>query len=362
MHIRVKQLSKSFGDLRVVDRVSFDIQEGKLVGLLGPSGGGKTTILRMLAGLEEPSSGEIYFHDTYVNRLSPQERKIGFVFQTYALFRHMNVYDNIAFGLKIQKKRKSEIADRVEELLELTGLKGYETRYPHQLSGGQRQRVAFARAIAPQPEILFLDEPFSAIDVKVRKELRRWLRQMIDRLGITTLFVTHDQDEAIEICDEILVINQGKLEQMGTPWEIYTRPKTSFVGSFIGESTVIDTIVPIRGFENAFQHLTRSELNLQNAKLLIRPESVEVGKEYELSNPKAAAKGVLEHVRFRGTHWELEVKVGTHRLLAHRSIETQPLQVGEAVYVCIHRLYVFHEQKSWLLENDSEQESVPVVV
>lgn len=190
--------------------------------MLGPSGGGKTSILRMLAGLESPDTGEIIFHGQTVNNLPPQERGIGFVFQNYALFKHMTVFDNIAFGLKVKKANKTAIRDRVMELVELTGLKGFEKRYPHQLSGGQRQRVAFARALAPEPQLLLLDEPFAAIDAKIRQELRAWLRELIERVGITSIFVTHDQDEAIEVADEIMIINQGRLEQR-VPRGIFTR-------------------------------------------------------------------------------------------------------------------------------------------
>jgi sulfate/thiosulfate transport system ATP-binding protein len=354
MHIRVNGLTKSYHNNLVVDHVSFEIAQGKLVGLLGPSGGGKTTILRILAGLEQPTSGEIYVHDMCINSLTPQERKIGFVFQNYALFRHMSVFENIAFGLKVQKQSKRTIELRVQELLELTGLKGFEKRLPHQLSGGQRQRVAFARAIAPRPDILFLDEPFSAIDVKIRKELRRWLREMIDQLNITTIFVTHDQDEAIEITDEILVINQGKVEQMGTPWEIYTHPKTSFVAGFIGDSTVLEGLTPIPGFERSIHHLLNTEHDIQNAKMMIRPEYVEVGYEFELSERKDSAKGTVQQVRFRGTHFEVEVKVGHQQILAHRSLDKPVLQVGEGVFVRIHRLYVFHQSKNWMFENEIE--------
>ncbi|GJM77160.1 hypothetical protein HMSSN036_93760 [Paenibacillus macerans] len=176
--------------------------------------------MRMLAGLEQPDAGEILFHGKRVNELAPQERGIGFVFQSYALFKHMTVFDNIAFGLQVKKAPKAEVRGRVMELVELTGLKGFESRYPHQLSGGQRQRVAFARALAPQPQLLLLDEPFAAIDAKIRQELRSWLRELIERVGITSIFVTHDQDEAIEVADEIMIINQGRLEQKGTPWDI----------------------------------------------------------------------------------------------------------------------------------------------
>lgn len=205
MYVEMKNIFKQYGNFRASDNVNFGIEKGKLVALLGPSGSGKTTILRMIAGLETPSFGDIYIDGKRVNDVPANQREIGFVFQNYALFRHMTVYDNIAFGLKLKKVPKDEIKKRVTELLDITGLAGLEKRYPNQLSGGQRQRVAFARALAPNPSVLLLDEPFAAIDAKVRTELRTWLRSMVTRLGITSIFVTHDQDEAVEVADEIII-------------------------------------------------------------------------------------------------------------------------------------------------------------
>lgn len=207
MYVEMKNIFKQYGNFRASDNVNFGIEKGKLVALLGPSGSGKTTILRMIAGLETPSFGDIYIDGKRVNDVPANQREIGFVFQNYALFRHMTVYDNIAFGLKLKKVPKDEIKKRVTELLDITGLAGLEKRYPNQLSGGQRQRVAFARALAPNPSVLLLDEPFAAIDAKVRTELRTWLRSMVTRLGITSIFVTHDQDEAVEVADEIIITN-----------------------------------------------------------------------------------------------------------------------------------------------------------
>ena len=224
MYVEMKNIFKQYGNFRASDNVNFGIEKGKLVALLGPSGSGKTTILRMIAGLETPSFGDIYIDGKRVNDVPANQREIGFVFQNYALFRHMTVYDNIAFGLKLKKVPKDEIKKRVTELLDITGLAGLEKRYPNQLSGGQRQRVAFARALAPNPSVLLLDEPFAAIDAKVRTELRTWLRSMVTRLGITSIFVTHDQDEAVEVADEIIITNHGKIEQMGSPIEIYKSP------------------------------------------------------------------------------------------------------------------------------------------
>ena len=234
MYVEMKNIFKQYGNFRASDNVNFGIEKGKLVALLGPSGSGKTTILRMIAGLETPSFGDIYIDGKRVNDVPANQREIGFVFQNYALFRHMTVYDNIAFGLKLKKVPKDEIKKRVTELLDITGLAGLEKRYPNQLSGGQRQRVAFARALAPNPSVLLLDEPFAAIDAKVRTELRTWLRSMVTRLGITSIFVTHDQDEAVEVADEIIITNHGKIEQMGSPIEIYKSPATPFVVEFIG--------------------------------------------------------------------------------------------------------------------------------
>ena len=224
MYVELKNINKNYGDFKASRDVNFGIEKGKLVALLGPSGSGKTTILRMIAGLETPDEGDIIIDGRRVNEVPASKRGIGFVFQSYALFRYMTVYDNIAFGLEILKVPKKEIKERVTELIKLTGLTGMEKRYPNQLSGGQRQRVAFARALAPNPTLLLLDEPFAAIDAKVRHELRSWLKEMIHKVGITSIFVTHDQDEAVEVADQIIVTNRGRIEQLGTPIEIYIFP------------------------------------------------------------------------------------------------------------------------------------------
>ncbi|UQZ81534.1 Sulfate/thiosulfate import ATP-binding protein CysA [Paenibacillus konkukensis] len=351
MHIVAKQLMKTFGTFQATKQVSFEIEKGRLIGLLGPSGGGKTTILRMLAGLEQPDSGEIWFHGKKVNDLPPQERGIGFVFQNYALFRHMSVYDNIAFGLTVQKRGKQEIKARVTELIELTGLKGLEKRLPHQLSGGQRQRVAFARAIAPEPQLLLLDEPFAAIDAKVRKELRTWLKDMINRVGITTIFVTHDQEEAVEVADQIMIIHQGTLEQQGAPIDIYQRPQTPFVAGFIGESNSLEHITRFKGFEQA---------ELREAKAIIRPEFVEVGYASEISFPSASEPGTVKNVYFRGTNWQIEVELAGQTIFAYRSLEQEALKPGDRVQVLIHRVYLFNEQEHRTVENGLKIDPLPV--
>lgn len=354
MHIEVRNLNKHFGDFHAVNDVSFEIEKGHLIGLLGPSGGGKTSILRMLAGLEHLDSGEIRFHGELVNELPPQERGIGFVFQNYALFKHMTVFDNIAFGLKVKKVSHAKVKERVMELVELTGLKGFEKRYPHQLSGGQRQRVAFARALAPEPQLLLLDEPFAAIDAKIRQELRTWLKDLIERVGITSIFVTHDQDEAIEVADEIMIINHGRVEQKGTPWDIYKEPKTPFVATFIGESTVIEDASELKGFEEAGRS--------SRTRALIRPEYIEVGHENEFILLSATERGIIRHLHFRGSQWLVEVEVGGHKLSTYRSLEKETLSIGEEVRVLVHRAYLFNDERSWIMENKLKEDPMPMMI
>jgi sulfate transport system ATP-binding protein len=354
MHIEVRGLNKQFGDFHAVNEVNFEIAKGQLIGLLGPSGGGKTSILRMLAGLESPTSGDIIFHGKRVNDLPPQERGIGFVFQNYALFKHMTVYDNVAFGLKVKKHPKDQIRDRVMSLVELTGLKGFEHRYPHQLSGGQRQRVAFARALAPEPQLLLLDEPFAAIDAKIRSELRTWLKDMIERLGITSIFVTHDQDEAIEVADEIMIINKGQLEQKGTPWDIYKNPQTQFVASFIGESTIVEQVDLLPGFETA--------ASWPGTQALIRPEYIEIGKLNDFRMPSATVPGKVKHVHFRGSEWMIEVEVGEIKLITYRSLEKDVLHPGDEVHVLIHRAYLFNDNDTLIMENKLKEDPMPVFI
>lgn len=233
MYVEMRHINKTFDGFQASKDVSFGVEKGHMAALLGPSGSGKTTILRMIAGLDKPDSGDIMISDNRVNDIPGSKRGIGFVFQNYALFRYMTVADNIAFGLEVQKRDKAEIKSRVEELLELVSMQDLGKRYPHQLSGGQRQRVAFARALAPDPQLLLLDEPFAAIDAKVRRELRTWLKAMIERVGITSIFVTHDQEEAMEVADTIIITNNGMIEQIGTPEDICFHPETEFVSDFI---------------------------------------------------------------------------------------------------------------------------------
>jgi sulfate transport system ATP-binding protein len=235
--IRATNVSKNFGDFAALRDVSVDIPSGALTALLGPSGGGKSTLLRIIAGLETPDSGTIEIEGEDSTNLSPQRRNVGFVFQHYAAFRHMTVFGNVAFGLEIRKRPKAQIKARVQELLELVHLEQFAHRYPAQLSGGQRQRMALARALAVEPKVLLLDEPFGALDAQVRKELRSWLRRLHDEVHVTTVFVTHDQEEAMEVADEIVVMAGGEVQQVGSPDDLYERPSSEFVMSFLGPTT-----------------------------------------------------------------------------------------------------------------------------
>src|SRR5437588_5660786 len=235
MAIEARNVTKRFGDFVALEDVSVEVESGSLTALLGPSGSGKSTLLRVIAGLERPDAGEVFISGKEATALTPQKRGVGFVFQHYAPFKHMTVWENVAFGLKIRRKPKTEIRARVYQLLELVQLAGLGKRYPAQLSGGQRQRMALARALAPEPEVLLLDEPFGALDARVRAELREWLRRLHDEVHVTTVFVTHDQEEALELADRIVVMNKGRVEQIGTPRELYEHPRTEFVMSFVGE-------------------------------------------------------------------------------------------------------------------------------
>ena len=345
MYVEMRNICKNYGDFKASDNVSFGIEKGKLVALLGPSGSGKTTLLRMIAGLENPNSGDIYIDGQRVNDIPAAKRGIGFVFQSYALFRYMTVFDNVAFGLELAKVPKKEIKKRVTELLELTGLSGLEKRYPNQLSGGQRQRVAFARALAPNPQVLLLDEPFAAIDAKVRTELRTWLKEMVTKLGITSIFVTHDQDEAVEVADEIIITNHGRIEQMGTPMEIYKAPDTPFVAQFIGRSSVVNAYDRLRGFDR-----------IEGADhAVLRPEFVKLSRSEPERFISATEEGIVKDIVFRGNHLDIVVDIDGIEIVAERSLEKDPLEIGQKVYVLIYRLYIFDEHQTYLVENQEMQ-------
>ncbi len=347
MYVEMRNIYKQYGDFLASDNVSFGVEKGRLVALLGPSGSGKTTLLRMIAGLETPNAGDIYIDGQRMNDIPAARRGIGFVFQNYALFRYMTVFDNVAFGLELQKVPKAQIKKRVLELLELTGLSGMEKRYPNQLSGGQRQRVAFARALAPNPQVLLLDEPFAAIDAKVRTELRSWLKEMVEKLGITSIFVTHDQDEAVEVADEIIITNHGRIEQMGTPLDIYKTPATPFVAQFIGRSSVVEEYDRLKGFDR-----------IKGAdRAVIRPEFVKISRSGKLNQYVSAAEtGVVTDVMFRGNRMDVTVDINGIRIVGERSLEKDMVSVGDTVHVLIYRLYIFDNEQTYLMENQAMQE------
>ena len=347
MYVEMKNIYKQYGDFLASDNVSFGVEKGRLVALLGPSGSGKTTLLRMIAGLETPNAGDIYIDGQRMNDIPAAKRGIGFVFQNYALFRYMTVFDNVAFGLELQKVPKAQMKKRVLELLELTGLSGMEKRYPNQLSGGQRQRVAFARALAPNPQVLLLDEPFAAIDAKVRTELRSWLKEMVEKLGITSIFVTHDQDEAVEVADEIIITNHGRIEQMGAPLDIYKTPATPFVAQFIGRSSVVEEYDRLKGFDR-----------IKGAdRAVIRPEFVKISRSGKLNQYVSAAEtGVVTDVMFRGNRMDVTVDINGIRIVGERSLEKDMVSVGDTVHVLIYRLYIFDNEQTYLMENQAMQE------
>lgn len=352
MYVELKNINKTYGSYQASRNVNFGIEKGKLIGLLGPSGSGKTTILRMIAGLENPDSGEIIIDGKVVNDVPASERGIGFVFQNYALFRYMTVYDNVAFGLKVQKADKKKIHARVMELVKLVGLEGLEKRYPSQLSGGQRQRVAFARALAPNPQVLLLDEPFAAIDAKIRQELRSWLKEMIEKLGITSIFVTHDQDEAIEVADEIIITNAGQIEQKGTPVEVYRNPETAFTASFFGQPSVL---------ENAddFHTFTQAE---GADKIIVRPEFVKISKLDEVEKFRTSvSQGVVERVSFRGDNLELQVRVNNSVVTARRSLEKADVREGEIVNVFLYRIFALKGDSVQLIENEAVRDDFVII-
>ncbi|HDP98723.1 MAG TPA: ABC transporter ATP-binding protein [bacterium] len=311
MGIIIKNICKRFGDFIAVDNVSFEVKEGELVALLGPSGCGKSTILRIIAGLETPDSGEIFLTGKNVTTLAPQKRKLGFVFQHYALFKHMNVEKNIAFGIEIQKKSKAEIKSKVEKLINLVKLQGYERHYPDQLSGGQRQRVALARALATETKVLLLDEPFGALDAKVRENLSQWLREFHQKLNITSIFVTHDQNEAIEISDKIVVISKGRVAQIGNAKQVYEHPNSKFVASFIGQVNVVDAVVKngqifVKGANLELKLPAKKELKNGDIVLLVRPEDVIIKKKGDNTRDLLA---IIKRIHYRGNHYEIDCLV-----------------------------------------------------
>jgi sulfate/thiosulfate transport system ATP-binding protein len=330
MTILIENVSKQFGTFQALNRINLEIAEGKLVALLGPSGSGKSTLLRVIAGLEQPDKGNIYINNQKATHLDVRRRNIGFVFQHYALFKHMTIRQNIAFGLELRKTPRTQVKARVEELLELIQLQGLSDRYPSQLSGGQRQRVALARALAVQPQVMLLDEPFGALDAKVRKELRAWLRRLHDEVHVTSVFVTHDQEEAMEVADEIVIMNHGQIEQVGPPAEVYDRPKTPFVMGFIGPVNVLPSDAKL---------FAGSPFASKDSEIFIRPHDIEVQpiSVHQDSTKDSAVIAKIERIIHLGWEIQIELLLPDNQLVnAHLTREQYgelALEPGQNVFV-----------------------------
>ncbi len=342
MSIAVRQITKKFGSFTALDAVDLEIPRGRLVALLGPSGSGKTTLLRIIAGLENAESGTISFDGQDVGDRTVRERRVGFVFQHYALFRHMTVFENVAFGLRVRPRRtrpsSADIRRRVGELLDLIQLGTQAGRYPSQLSGGQRQRVALARALAVEPSVLLLDEPFGALDAKVRMELRRWLRQLHDDVGVTSVFVTHDQDEALEVADRVAVMNRGRIEQVGTPDEVYHQPATSFVYNFLGNVNLFHGRID--------EGTARVHGEPTGDLVFVRPHALEITRQPIGAN---YFRATVKHINAAGplvkveavTEWGATV----HAEMAQERFRSMGLQKGEEVFLTPRDVAVFSDDR-----------------
>lgn len=356
MSIEINNVSKSFGDFKALDHVSIQVKSGELVALLGPSGSGKTTLLRIIAGLEIPDENpdtRICFHEEDVVGLTVRQRRVGFVFQHYALFRHMSVFENVAFGLRVRPRAlrpsRKEIAERVHRLLRLVQLDGLASRYPHQLSGGQRQRVALARALAVEPKVLLLDEPFGALDAKVRKELRAWLRRLHDEIQVTSVFVTHDQDEALEVADRIVVMNEGHIEQVGTPDEVFHYPSNEFVMRFLGETN--DFHGRVDGGTVQFGALSvplpedRQRI-LGDARVFVRPHDLTIDTK---TGGLPALEATVIRIQSAGSLVRVELRTEDAQDLAaevsQERFATMHLQSGSKVFVRPRHIRVFSGSK-----------------
>ena len=329
--IELNNISKSFGNNLVLDELDLYIRENEFITLLGPSGCGKTTTLRIIGGFEAPDTGNVYFDGVDITKLPPNKRQLNTVFQKYALFTHMTIADNIAFGLNIKKKSDKYIKDKISYALKLVNLEGYENRMPDSLSGGQQQRIAIARAIVNEPKVLLLDEPLGALDLKLRQDMQYELIRLKNELGITFIYVTHDQEEALTMSDTIVVMNQGYIQQIGTPEDIYNEPENAFVADFIGDSNIIDSImikdelVEILGARFACVDKGFGENN--PVDVVIRPEDV------ELTDPDGGTiSGEVTHIIFKGVHYEMEVMANGYEWLVH---STKMFPVGTKVGIKI---------------------------
>jgi sulfate/thiosulfate transport system ATP-binding protein len=351
MSIEARNIRKTFGSFVALDNVSLTVQTGELVALLGPSGSGKTTLLRIIAGLErsDPGSGPILFHEEDVGRRRIGDRAVGFVFQHYALFRHMTVFDNIAFGLRVRPRKSRPTAafikQKVEQLVQLVQLENFVTRYPHQLSGGQRQRVALARALAIEPKVLLLDEPFGALDAKVRLELRRWLRRLHDEIHITSVFVTHDQEEALELADRVVVMNEGRIEQVGAPDEVFHHPATEFVMNFLGQVNLFGGRVEegkIHFSTLAYDSPEHSRLHDQPVKVFIRPHEFDVGVD---GDRQTSLRATVSRINAAGPNARLQLIAETGESLSveltQEHFHRLNIQPGSQLYLTPRDVKVF---------------------
>ena len=314
--IEIKNVSKTYGDNTVLKNLSLNIRKNEFLTLLGPSGCGKTTTLKILAGFENSDIGKVLFNDEDISALPPYKRQLNTVFQKYALFPHMNVYENIAFGLKIKKVSKNEIDKKVSEMLKLVALEGFEKRAIDSLSGGQQQRVAIARALVNEPKVLLLDEPLGALDLKLRKEMQSELKRIQQRLGITFIFVTHDQEEALTMSDTIVVMNKGVIQQMGSPEDIYNEPANAFVADFIGESNIVNGTMledlKVEFCDHVFTCVDKGFNSNEVVDVVIRPEDIEI-----ISPEKGMITGKVNSVKFKGVHYEIEVIENEHKWIVH---------------------------------------------
>ena len=326
--IELKNISKSFGEEDILENFSVEIARHEFVTILGPSGCGKTTMLRLIGGFETPDNGQILFDGEDITNLPPYKRRLNTVFQKYALFPHMNVFDNVAFGLTIKKIDKSIIKEKVSEVLKLVNLSGFEKRNIDSLSGGQQQRIAIARALVNEPEVLLLDEPLGALDLKLRQEMQLELKKIQKKLGITFIYVTHDQEEALTMSDEIIVMNNGKIQQKGTPIDIYNEPENAFVASFIGESNIIDGIMQkdflVEFAGTTFECLDKGFDDYEFVDVVIRPEDIKFDKE------KGKIEGVVNSVVFKGVHYEMRISAADYDWIVH-STTMEP--AGSKVYL-----------------------------
>ncbi len=352
MEIRIDNVRKQFDRYPALHGVSLQVRSGELIALLGPSGSGKTTLLRLIAGLEFPTEGRIYFGDEEASHKTVQERNVGFVFQHYALFRHMSVAGNIGFGLRVRpaarRPSRQEIRRRASELLDLVQLSGLEDRFPHQLSGGQRQRVALARALAIEPRVLLLDEPFGALDARVRQDLRQWLRRLHDEMHVTSILVTHDQDEALEVADRIVVMNRARVEQTGTPDEVFHNPASEFVMDFLGHVNLFHGRVESgRTVIGGVALESPGQPEGARARVLVRPHQLQIERAVE---GQTALRARVVRVQSAGPVVRIEVRSETGETLrvdlSHDAYELTPVQRGDEVFVKPREARVFLEDYS----------------